>query len=471
MRIVCMKQYSQPEFQVPTCPNLPGLLALATLLAVASQGLAHCDDRAEPPSSSPPIAWSGSASVDNAQGTSLHFLVSREDITVAMSLLHSSAGTSGFPGFTGEALDGLSIGMNFDSSLLAAGDLGLAGLGLFMFRPAGAGPLLPVYGRRPLRAERPDSTRYHGIILGKEGGLLVVHPLSDSSRLASGAWFSPEGSPFSIMMLAGSEPGQVSDDWYKADRVQADRVWGAASLAVTGKGKLHRMSLSGALVASAGLPGRDAMAARLEAMLAIRRLRIHAEASLASDDWRAPDGATAVPVRLDLSTLYRHRGLELSAAYRLVSQDIADEGTESGLRAHVQLANGKREYRLATTLSQANGQNIPDLTVDTSWKPGLFPAILPGLSIQTSWKSKDGLSERFDAGASLKGGRKLRWSMDTGLRYDTQGRHIKVSTSVMAPLGGSSLRFGLKSDGWIPLDGELPDAPLVLSVAWSISVP
>ena len=129
------------------------------------------------------------------------------------------------------------------------------------------------------------------------------------------------------------------------------------------------------------------------------------------------------------------------------------------------------EFKLASTFSQAAGQSLPDFTLDTCWKPGLLPTILPGLALETSWKAKDGLSERFDVGASLKGGRKLRWSMDSGLRYDTKGRHLKGTASILVPLGCSSLRFGLRSDGWIPLSGEQAEAPLVLSVTWRFSEP
>lgn len=386
-------------------------------------------------------------------------------------MVHETAGTAGFTGFGREALDELSISLNLDSSYLVAGDLGLAGLSLFMFRPASAGPLLTAYGRKPLRAERPDSTRYRGFVLGEEAGLMAVQPLSDPSRFASGAWFSPAGSQVSAMILAGSEPGHTADGWYETDRVQADRLWGAASLGIVRKGKSCRMFLSGALTGSVGLPGPDGMAARLEALLATKRLRFDAEASLTRGDWRAPDGATAVPVRFDLSGLYRRRGLELSGAYRLVSRSTGKDGLETGIRGHILLGGGGRELKLATTINQTSGQSLPVFTLDTSWRPGLFPVLLPGLVLETSWKASDGRSERMDSGASLKGGRELRWTMDAGLRYDTQGRHLWGAASILVPLGGNSLRFGLKSDGWLPLGGELPEAPLVLSFALNFSGP
>jgi hypothetical protein len=213
------------------------------------------------------------------------------------------------------------------------------------------------------------------------------------------------------------------------------------------------------------------MAARLEAMVSIKRFRLDAEASLASGNWRAPDGSTAVPVRIDLSAIYRRRGLELSGGYRLVLKRFADDEPETVTRGHVLLGSASRQLRLSSTLSQATGQSLPGFSLDTRWKPGLFPVLLPGLVFETSWKTKDGLAERFDTEASLKGGAKLRWSMNAGLRHDTRGRHAKGSASVLAPFGSGSLRLGLKSDGWLPLEGDLPDFPLVLSVTWGFVGP
>jgi hypothetical protein len=471
LRMVYMKQYTQHECLVLTPAASSGLVVLLVLLLIAPQSLVLCDDTVQEPSSPGRSAWSGSALVDSDQGTSFHLRAAHEDISLAMSLIHGTAGAAGFPGFSHEALDDLSFGLNLDSPWLVAGDLGLAGLSSFMFRPAGAGPLLPLYGRRPMKAERPDGTRFRGFVLGKESGLMAVHPASDPSGLASGAWFSPQGSPVSVLMLAGSEPGQLSDEWYEPDGVATERLWGAASFGLVGKGKRHRMSVSGALAATAGLPGKDGMAGRLESMLAIRRLRFDAEASLTGDGWRAPDGVTAVPARVDVSALYRNRGLELSGACRKVLKDASDEGSETVLRAHIQMSDGKREFKLASTLTHSGGDSLPAIALDTRCIPGLFPALLPGLVLETSWKAEDGLSERFDVGASLGGGRTLCWSMYAGLRYDGMGRHLKGSSSILVPLGGNSLRFGLRSNGWIPLAGGQPDDPLVLTIAWCFSSP
>jgi hypothetical protein len=399
----------------------------------------------------------------------MHLRVFHEAVILNLSMEHTAVGTADFTGFGSEALDELSIGVNVDSPYLAAGDLALAGLGLFLYRPAGAGPLLPVYGRKPLRAERPDGTRYRGLLLGQDAGVVAVHPLSDPYLLASGAWFSPVGSPVSVLMLAGSEPGRINDGWYEPDRVRADRLWGAASLGMALKGNQTRMSLSGALAASAGLPGPDALAARLEAMLALGRLRLDAEASIASEAWRAPDAAAAVPVRLDIAALYRRRGLELSGAFLLVRKDLSDDKPGTTFSSQILLGGGGRELRIASSLSQAAGEDLPGFTLDTRWKPGLLPTVLPGLAFETAWKTRDGLPERFDAGASLRGGRNLRWFLDGSLRYDTQGRYVKGSALVLTAFGDGSLHFGLRSDGWLPLAGELPDAPLVLSLAWHFS--
>ncbi|MGD9940624.1 MAG: hypothetical protein AB7T74_12555 [Clostridia bacterium] len=472
-----MKQYNQYGAPVPPFSVWPVFIPLTVLFMTTPQNLVRCDDMLEP-SSSGSVTWAGSALVDSDQGSSLHLRLAYEDtrtalddLAIAASLIHPTAGTAGFPGLSPEALDDVSFGLNLDSQWLVAGDLGLAGLSSFLFRPAGAGPLLTRYGRKPLKAERPDGTRYRGFVLGKEGGLMAVQPASEPARLVSGAWFSPLGSPVSVMMLAGSEPGQLSDDWYEPDRIPTERLWGAASLGMDGKGKLYRMSASGAFAATAGLPGEDGMAGRLEAMLAVRRLRIDAEASLTSDGWRAPDGVTSVPAQLDLSTLYRNRGLELSGTYRQVLKDASDEGPETGLRAHVQLSDGKRDFRLASTLNQAGGQSIPAITLDTRCRPGLLPAPLPDLVLETSWKAEDGISERFDIGASLKGGRTLSWDLYAGLRYDKLGRHLKGTTSILVPLGGNSLRFGIRSNGWIPLAGKQPADPLVLTIGWCFSSP
>jgi hypothetical protein len=471
--MVDMKQYIRHECPVPSFAAWPGFLTLIVLLVMAPHSLVFCDDTMQDSSSQNQVAWSGSASVDSDQGTSLHLLVAYEDIctadedvAIAASLNHPTAGTAGFPGLSREARDDLTFGLNLDSPWLVAGDLGLAGLGSFIFRPAGTGPLLPLYGRKPLKAERPDGTLYRGFVVGKEGGLMAVGPDSDPSRFASGAWFSPCGSPVSIMMLAGSEPGKLSDEWYEPDRIPAGRLWGAASLGLAGKGKLYRLSVSGALAVTAGLPGEDGMAGRLEAMLAIKRLRFDAETSLASDGWRAPDGVTAVPIRLDLSTLYRNRGLELSGACQQVLKDSTAEGPETRFRFHIRLSDGEKEFKLASTLSQASGQSIPAITLDTRSRPGLLPSLLPDLVLETSWKAVDGLSERFDIGASLGGGRTLFWSMYAGLRYDRLGQHLKGTTSILVPLGGNSLRFGIRSNGWVPLAGGQPVDPLVLTITW-----
>jgi hypothetical protein len=163
--------------------------------------------------------------------------------------------------------------------------------------------------------------------------------------------------------------------------------------------------------------------------------------------------------------------MELSAGYRLVHKSLTREESEAIVRGHVLLGSGDRELKLATSFSQVVGQSLPDFNLDTRCKPGLFPALLPGLAIETAWKTKDGQAERFDWGASLKGGQKLRWALEAGLRYDARGRQLKGAASVTAPLGDSSLRCGLKSDGWLSLSGELPDAPLVFSLAWTFSGP
>ena len=409
--------------------------------------------------------------MDSSQGFSLHLRVFDEDVALALWMAHKTVGTAGFPGFGSGAFEELSIGMNFESSCLVAGDLGLAGLGRFLFRPAGAGPLLPVVGRKPLRAERPDGTRYRGLVLGNDAGLMVVYPVSDPSRIASGTWFSPSDSPLSVMLMAGSEPGCTADGWYEADRVQTDRLWSAASLGVARKGRSSLLSLAGALAGTAGLPGPDGMVARLEAMLSLGRFRLDAEGSLASAGWRAPDGTTAIPIRLDLSALYRRRGMELSGAYRFECKNLLDAQAVTGLHGQIVMGGGGRELRLASSLGTKAGQSLPDFTLDSRWKPGVFPFFLPGLALETTWKTKDGLAEHFDAGASLKGGRKVRWSLDGNLRYDTKGRHIKGSAVVLTPFGDGTLRFGLKSDGWLPLAGELPEVPMVLSLLWSFRGP
>ena len=446
-------------------------MVLVLLLLVTPPGTVYCDEQVGHPDSSMPIAWRGSALVDSSQGVSLHLRVFDEDVALALWMAHKTVGTTGFPGFGSAALEELSIGLNFDSSCLVAGDLALAGLGRFLFRPAGAGPLLPVVGRKPLRAERPDGTRYRGLVLGKDAGLMVVYPVSDPSRIASGTWFSPSDSPLSVLLLAGSEPGCAADGWYEADRVQTDRLWTAVSLGVARKGRFSLLSLAGALAGSAGIPGPDGMAARLEAMLSLGRFRIDAEGSLASARWRAPDGTTAMPIRLGLSALYRRRGMELSGAYRFEYKNLLDAQAVTGLHGQIVMGGGGRELRLASALGTTAGQSLPDFTLDARWKPGVFPSLLPGLALETAWKTNDGLAERFDAGASLKGGRTVRWSLDGSLRYDTKGRYIKGSAVVLTPLGDGSLRFGLKSDGWLSLAGELPEAPLVLSLVWTFSGP
>lgn len=466
-----MKQIFRFQALALRDPGHAFLVVLMLLLIAVPHGLGHGDDQSPDPSFLASTGWRGSTSVDSAQGSSLHLRLFHEEVTLAMSMVHDTVGTAGFTGFGSEALDELSIGMNADSPYLVAGDLGLAGLSRFLFRPDGVGPLLPASGRKPLQVERPDVSRYRGVVLGKDAGLLAVHPLSDPARFVSGAWFSPSGSPISVIILAGSEPGRSYDGWYEPDSIRADRIWGAASLGMARKWILGRMSLSGALAGSVGLPGPDGMAARMEAMLAIRRIRFDAEVSVARGYWRSPAGATAVPVGFDLAALYRFRGLELSGAYRQEHKSLADEEPWRSIRGYLLVGSGSRGFKLAGTLGQASGQELPDFTLDTRWWPGLFPAFLPGLALVSTWKTKDGLSERFDLGASLKGGGTLSWSLDAGLRHDSLGRYMRGAASVMAHFGNTSLRFELESDGWLALAGGFPDAPMVLSLVWSFRSP
>lgn len=339
------------------------------------------------------------------------------------------------------------------------------GLAAFVASPGAAGLLLQKGAEAPLALDDSASSGRVGLSLGESCGLFAFLPAPD--RPAGGLWLaSPGGQAAALLMLDRTPARPGGPLWYDAPYLAVQRAFAALSL--TGGGP--SWSLAAAAAASVAFPGQDAAAARLEGRASLGTLRIEGSASVASQAWLGPGGKEAPALRLALDLRHGRRGLVLGFGARyvlgadtgeaLVGADGnggADPGTAGGflsgqlsLSGVAELVSPAGQARVSARLARKAADDSTAIELDTRYRPALAPWLL----LSSSWRALDFVSTRFDLAAAAVFGSKLRFTVDSGLRFVPEGRRYKGGFGLEYKREGFGLSASVGLPGWTVADAD-----------------
>ncbi len=317
------------------------------------------------------------------------------------------------------------------------------GLTAFLYRPAAAGPLLLGVSGAPLALDSPESASGLGASLGEDFGLLAMAPRADAGRLAYGAWLSPRGGHGQAMLVAAREPAEEGGpSWSDTPVAASTRFWSAVTASAGGKA----WAIAGAGAAGMGFPGPDVAACRMEARASAGQFRAEFEASAANASWLGPDGKEAPELRLDADFRWSRRGLAATVGYRLTVDDLTERvASNTTLRASAAYAGSLGQARVGAMVSHGREVEAPTIETDARIRPGL----LPWLTLSGSWRAADGAAQRLDLFASVDSGDAVRFCLDSGLRFVSEGHLLKASCAMAARLHRVVAEAGVRTGGWV----------------------
>jgi len=404
-------------------------MALALAAAVVAPAAAS-PPRGEPPRSASELRLS--AEYSTAEGAEAGARLRSGNVDLRARVAVSEAAEAGFAASV---------------PYLRLGSTRPAGLAAFVYGPGSSTALLLGRSGTPLELNGPDGATYLGASLGEDFGLFATARLSageltDDSRKAAGAWLSRRGGWFSALAMACGEPGRPGGpSWYDAPDPPSRRAFAAVSARAASAPTTGRAwELAAAAVGSAGFPGADAAAGRVEARAAVGRFRFEAIGSAASESWTDPDGAAAPLLKLDAAVRYASRGFASTVAYRYAVTDSA----VSRYAATAELGTRLGFARIAASLSPAAAaEAVAEL--DARFRP----ALAPWLTLSGSWRAVGREATRLDAFASIRFGDSIRVALDYGARLSADGRFDKASASITRNTARGSLCGSVKSAGWI----------------------
>jgi hypothetical protein len=407
----------------------------------------------EEPERSKPIRTRTSLSVVSTEGIEAYWRIEAGDTVLAICLeqpwtLVLSDAVVEVPWLDGMSavLTGLSPAMALGSPQLLFGDIRPNGLAAFIHRPSGAGPLLLGGARRPLQTVKPGTASQYGLAAGREAGFLAFWPKDLPQRLVSGLWFAPGRLPlsgyFEVIGLVGYEPGLVARGWFEPGRIGTERIWTAFAWGTAWQVGSLAANLAAAAAWSAGFPGADTLAWRIETRAALGRLRLDAEAA-GAPGWRSPDGTNGLPLRIVASLTWQTRALSIMGMYRLLGS-VGDVGLRTRLSGQLDLRTGRSELRVASGVESGGIGKDDTWTVDTRIKPGL----LPWLVIESAWMARNGLATRFDLATALVLGSRVVLKSETGIRCEASAWSGKAGVAVMVPFAGGKLELAWKTEAW-----------------------
>ena len=413
-------------------------IASRLTMALALAALAVQTSAASPPRGEPPRGASSlrlSAEYSTADGSGVEARLRTDDVDLRARVAVSEAVEAGF---------GASV------PYLRLGSTRPQGLAAFVYGPGSSTALLLGRAGAPLELDGPDGADYLGASLGEDFGLFATARLSagelaGDSRKAAGAWLSRRGGWFSVLAMACGEPGgEGGPSWYDAPEPPSRRAFAALSAqaaSAPGPGPGRAWALAAAAVGSAGFPGADAAAGRVEARASAGRFRFEAIGSAASESWVDPDGTGAPLLKLDAAVRYASRGFASTVAYRYAVTDSA----VSRYAATAELATRLGFARIAASLTPAAGVAAAIAELDARFRP----ALAPWLTLSGSWRAVGGEATRLDAFASIRFGHSVSVALDYGARLSPDGRYDKASASIARNTARGSLTGSFQSAGWI----------------------
>jgi len=433
----------------PCCmkPSLAFLLQSRLSIALALAAMAIARSEASPPRSALSLCLTAAASTIDGAEAEARLRSDEVDIRALV------AGVGG---------EGVEAGFAASFPYVRLGATRPAGLAAFVYGPASAAFQLLGRSGSPLALDGPGDAAYLGASLGEDFGIFAATPLSGDGTLgepreAFGAWLSPRGGRVSALAMACGEPGRAGGpSWYDAPEPPSRRAFAAVSAqtaSVPAAGSVW--AIAAAAVGSAGFPGPDAAAGRLEARASSGRFRLEAIGSVASGSWTDPDGAAAPRIRLDSDVRYSSRGFASTLGYRYT----VAESALSRYAVSAEMVNRLGFSRVGASMTPATDADAAVVELDTR----LRPAMARWLTLSSSWRAVGGEATRLDALASIRLGDAIRAALDCGGRLSPDGSFAKGSVSVSRVGPRGSLCCSVRSVGWIA-SGDFSDESVEYAV-------
>lgn len=324
----------------------------------------------------------------------------------------------------------------------------------FLYRPASAGAILS--GSMPAFAQSaPSTARYLVSQVGAGAGAFLARQANDPRALAAGLWVSPGTLPLGAALVFAREPPKPGGPgWLDPPRAGTERLWASMSCALGRAAPYFRM----AAAMSLGLPGPDAWAARAEAACRLGAARLSGEASFASLDWRAPDGAVSPGYRLAGDLSWKARAVSAGLAYR-ASADWDGGPPEGGLRASLALDCAALRGRLAYGVHWSEGQGLSGASLEWSASPGGWT----WLGVSGVWRNARSGAERTELTLSAASAGSLRCEAEASVGDDGDGPYLEGRAALSVIRSGYSFRFSCGARDAIRLTGGAGDGELDLS--------
>jgi len=342
-----------------------------------------------------------------------------------------------------------------------AGWVGYRGLAGFVVDPERSEAVLLDGPVAPLAAARPLDADLVGASIGCDAGFVAFRP-SGTESWTAGTWFASGG--LSALALAGRQDDTGGGGWYDPPSGGGERLWSALGFS----GRTGCLSLGAAAAATAGLPGPDGVAVRLEgrAELSPRpggRLVVDGTVAFGSTGWSGPgsaaDGTAGGMAFVDLG--YRLRPWSAGLSCRVKADET---GSVSGRLAGLAGFDDSRT-RLSTSAAAdfETGGGAPGLDLD------LRLALTRGCKawIAGSWAATGLVSERLEVSAGLRALGPL--SVEAGLRCTTSGWYARWKLALALPFAGGRLSCTAGSGTWLSFHPEADAPALTLGAALELS--
>ncbi len=356
-------------------------------------------------------------------------------------------------------------GLGVSLPYLRFGTLKPAGLAAFVHAPASSETLLLGHSGAPLVLDDPADPACLGIALGEDYGVLLEAPavsagLLDLGRVALGTWFSPRNGFLSALALVSGSPAEAGGPgWYDVPVPGSRRTFAALSGSAAGA----TWAVAAAAAGSAGFPGMDAAACRVEARVAAGGFRLDAEGSAASTAWVGPDGRFAPFLRLAADARYGRLGYAAVLGFRYVRPEAAGveaetDGADAAWSGTLEGRSWFGQARVSASMQTKTGAQETEaaaaVEVDARWKP----EFAPWLALASSWRATGGEAERFDLSTQAAFGKTIQVQAESGLRFVPEGLLVKGSCSIARSFGAVWLGGAVRTSGWIEPTDDWPDS-------------